>query len=386
MRKLKYILLAFSSLIIINTSHAQWISDATGKKSAVKLANKAIDCMANLEYGRAQGFALAALEIDSRTTTAKIVMSWTSGNDLSEAMNKEIMNMDMTETERLWMTIIKNPGNTHAGMAKASGNKQPIITYIAAYESYESLDQWAKANPEIAGPAINSLAYADFMGQGPRMISPPDGINHERAEQRFKDYIKLTDSPNADDSYAEYLASQGDYAAALAYQSNAFQKLYFVSPYYRKLELYWRKANKEQMESALIERVEAFYNDLERLDSKVDDMIAKDVTITEGMSSMESWISSDFDTTIDRYAQTSANMNWIERKAYDIRVDFGPNNDMGIVTFYMKGKYSTATNAEVMDYHTRASEVWVLQGNNWYLMHSNFAPYEGGTGVPTVSN
>ena len=98
-------------------------------------------------------------------------------------------------------------------------------------ESYESLDQWAKANPEIAGPAINSLAYADFMGQGPRMISPPDGINHERAEQRFKDYIKLTDSPNADDSYAEYLASQGDYSAALANQSNAFQKLYFVSPY-----------------------------------------------------------------------------------------------------------------------------------------------------------
>ena len=91
-----------------NTTYlsAQWLNDASGKKTAASIANKAIDAMVNLEYGRAQGLAMAALEIDPNTTSAKIVMAWTSGDALWEGYQKEINAMKMTDSERAWMSLV----------------------------------------------------------------------------------------------------------------------------------------------------------------------------------------------------------------------------------------------------------------------------------------
>jgi hypothetical protein len=384
MKNLKLNLLMLVALTFSLSVHAQWLSDLSGNKKSAELSNKAIDCMANLEYGRAQGFALSALSVDSRATSAKIVLAWTSGGDISTELMKSAGSMKMTDTEQLWYDIIQKPGKEHAAAAKASGNTEPLITYIAAYESYEALESWAKANVAISGPALNSLAYADFMGAGPRNITPPDGMNETRAEERFRSYISLTNSPNADDSYAEFLASQGDYEGAFESQMAAYQKVNLVSPYTRNLIIYWRKNNQDQIKEAVTKRVEAFYNDLERLDSRVDDMLAKDVSITEGMSSLQPWIIDDYDMAKKRYAAQGESMNWMDREAYDIDVHLSPNCDVAVVTFYMRGKYKAKGSDGAVDYHTRASEVWVLQNDDWFMMHSNFAPYDGGTGVPMV--
>lgn len=370
-----------------NTTYlsAQWLNDASGKKTAASIANKAIDAMVNLEYGRAQGLAMAALEIDPNTTSAKIVMAWTSGDALWEGYQKEINAMKMTDSERAWMDVISKPGAEHPAAAKASGSTEPIITYMAAYESYEALEAWTKANPTIAGPAINSLAYADSQGEGPRGIKPPDGTDQERAEQRFKEYIALTDSPNADDSYAEFLASQGDFEGAFDSQLKAFQKLNFISPYRRNLVIYWRKLNAASIEEAVTKRVEAFYNNMEALDEQVVDFLAQDLTITEGMSNMQPWISDNYDDAVQRYQSQAEVMNWIAREAYDIEVALGPRGETAVVTFYMRGSYNTAQDETVVNYHTRASEVWIMQDGEWMLMHSNFAPYGGAAGLPEMN-
>lgn len=368
-----------------NTTYlsAQWLNDASGNKSATSIANKAIDAMVNLEYGRAQGLAMAALEIDPNTTSAKIVMAWTSGDALWEGYQKEINAMKMTDSERAWMDVISKPGAEHPTAAKASGSTEPIITYMAAYESYEALEAWTKANPTIAGPAINSLAYADSQGQGPRGIKPPDGTDQERAAQRFNEYIALTDSPNADDSYAEFLASQGDFEGAFDSQLKAFQKLTFISPYRRNLVIYWRKLNAESIKSAVKERVETFYNTAGALTTNVEEMLAYDVTISEGMSSMAPWIiDNSRENSIIRYKSQAENLNWLSREVYDVQVHLGPRGETAVVTFYMKGSYTTATDRTEVDYHTRASEVWIMQDDEWMLMHSNFAPYAGASGLP----
>ncbi len=368
-----------------NTTYlsAQWLNDASGKKTAVTIANKAIDAMVNLEYGRAQGLAMAALEIDPNTTSAKIVMAWTSGDDLWEGYQKEINAMEMTDSERAWMDVISKPGAEHPAAAKASGSTEPMITYMAAYESYEALEAWAASNPTIAGPAINSLAYADSQGQGPRGIKPPDGTDQERAEQRFKEYIALTDSPNADDSYAEFLAESGDFEGAFNSQLKAFQKLNFISPYRRNLVIYWRKLNAEAIKGAVKERVESLYNTEGALSSNIDEMLAYDVSITEGMSSMTPWIiDNSRENSVIRYNSQAENLNWLSREVYDVQVHLGPRGETAVVTFYMKGTYTTATSTVEVDYHTRASEVWIMQDGEWMLMHTNFAPYGGASGVP----
>ena len=384
MKNFKFLTLFFLALTLSTTGQAQWLDDASGNKKAVELSNQAIDCMANLEYGRAQGFAMAALSVDPKATSAKIVMSWTSGGEVADELMEEVSAMKMSSSEKIWYDILQKPGAEHALLAKKSGSTEPLITYIAAYESYEALEAWTKANPAISGPALNSLAYADSQGSGPRNIRPPNGTNKTLAEERLKQYISLTDSPNADDSYAEFLALNGDHEGAFESQMKAFQKINFISPYRRNLILYWRKNNEAAVKEAVTKRVQDFYNNTDRLDSKVDDILAKDVMITEGMSSMQDWIISGYESALSRYASTAENMNWIDREAYDIGVHLGPYGDVAVVTFYMRGKYKAAGADDSAEYHTRASEVWVLQNDEWYLMHSNFAPYDGGTGVPTV--
>ena len=137
MKNFKFFTLFFLALTLSTTGQAQWLDDASGNKKAVELSNQAIDCMTNLEYGRAQGFAMAALSIDPKATSAKIVMSWTSGGEVSDELMEEVSAMKMSSSEKIWYDILQKPGAEHALMAKKSGSTEPLITYIAAYESYD---------------------------------------------------------------------------------------------------------------------------------------------------------------------------------------------------------------------------------------------------------
>ena len=70
---------------------------------------------------------------DPKATSAKIVMSWTSGGEVSDELMEEVSAMKMSSSEKIWYDILQKPGAEHALMAKKSGSTEPLITYIAAY-------------------------------------------------------------------------------------------------------------------------------------------------------------------------------------------------------------------------------------------------------------
>ncbi|MDA0758261.1 MAG: hypothetical protein O3C01_06300 [Bacteroidetes bacterium] len=72
---------------------------------------------------------------------------------------------------------------------------------------------------------------------------------------------------------------------------------------------------------------------------------------------------------------------WGTFELYDINVSLSPDSNTAVLTFYAKGDY-TVGESDVIDYSTRASSVWISTVNGWKIMHSNWAPLEGGTGIP----
>jgi hypothetical protein len=72
---------------------------------------------------------------------------------------------------------------------------------------------------------------------------------------------------------------------------------------------------------------------------------------------------------------------WGTFELYDINVSLSPDSRTAVLTFYAKGDY-TVGESDVIDYSTRASSVWISTKNGWKIMHSNWAPLEGGTGIP----
>ena len=72
---------------------------------------------------------------------------------------------------------------------------------------------------------------------------------------------------------------------------------------------------------------------------------------------------------------------WGEFDLYDTNVALSPDSRTAVLTFYAKGDY-TVGDSDKIDYSTRGSSVWVSTENGWKIMHSNWAPLGGGTGIP----
>jgi ketosteroid isomerase-like protein len=72
---------------------------------------------------------------------------------------------------------------------------------------------------------------------------------------------------------------------------------------------------------------------------------------------------------------------WGEFDLYDTNVALSPDSRTAVLTFYAKGDY-TVGDGDKIDYSTRGSSVWVSTENGWKIMHSNWAPLGGGTGIP----
>ena len=71
---------------------------------------------------------------------------------------------------------------------------------------------------------------------------------------------------------------------------------------------------------------------------------------------------------------------WGEFDLYDINVALSPDSRTAVLTFYAKGDYTVAE--DKVDYSTRASSVWISTENGWKIMHSSWAPFGGGNGIP----
>ena len=78
---------------------------------------------------------------------------------------------------------------------------------------------------------------------------------------------------------------------------------------------------------------------------------------------------------------TAPAAKWGEFDLYDINVALSPDSRTAVLTFYAKGDYTVADEDKV-DYSTRASSVWISTENGWKIMHSSWAPFGGGNGIP----
>jgi len=97
-------------------------------------------------------------------------------------------------------------------------------------------------------------------------------------------------------------------------------------------------------------------------------------------STGDSNLSKFYTMNSDRFDEEAA-AKWGEFDLYDISVALSPDSKTAVLTFYAKGDY-TVGEGDKIDYSTRASSVWVSTENGWKIMHSNWAPLEGGTGIP----
>jgi len=137
------------------------------------------------------------------------------------------------------------------------------------------------------------------------------------------------------------------------------------------------KVSDEDIVSALKEKAVKLQDailtqNLEEFDKHVDQNIP--------FSTGDSNLSKFYTMNSDRF-DTEAAAVWGEFELYDINVALSPDSSTAVLTFYAKGDY-TVGEGDKIDYSTRASSVWISTENGWKIMHSNWAPLEGGTGIP----
>ena len=137
------------------------------------------------------------------------------------------------------------------------------------------------------------------------------------------------------------------------------------------------KVSDEDIVSALKEKAVKLQDailtqNLEEFDKHVDQNIP--------FSTGDSNLSKFYTMNSDRF-DTEVEAVWGEFELYDINVALSPDSSTAVLTFYAKGDY-TVGEGDKIDYSTRASSVWISTENGWKIMHSNWAPLEGGTGIP----
>ena len=78
-----------------------------------------------------------------------------------------------------------------------------------------------------------------------------------------------------------------------------------------------------------------------------------------------------------------ANVKWSALELYDFHSQFSPDMNTAVLSFYAKGGYSVDGGEEVA-YRTRASSVWTRTNDGWKVIHGNWAPQRGMTGIPVA--
>ena len=137
------------------------------------------------------------------------------------------------------------------------------------------------------------------------------------------------------------------------------------------------KMSNEDISSALKENAVKLQDailtqNLEEFNKYVD----QNITFTTGESNLKEFIVMNTER-LNNEQET----NWGSFELNDIDVNLSPDSATAVLTFYAKGNY-TIGEGDVIDYSTRASSVWVSTENGWKIMHSNWAPFGGGNGIP----
>jgi hypothetical protein len=190
--------------------------------------------------------------------------------------------------------------------------------------------------------------------------------------------IEAHDGPNAYDSRAEHYAEAGNFDRAFRSQLQALNYANGPSAYQQYAGIYWRTNNKE----ALTDSVKSYTK------QRIHSTMMNDV---EGQSKFQSesmsMIACNSDMGPCELVDEPTENEYFTSNSWDvgdIDVQYNEQMNMAITTFTSAGNYTMNESGEEVDYHTRASEVWQLEGGGWVLVHSNFAPMPDGAGLPRM--
>ena len=383
MKNLITILLIITSF---SMSSQKWINDSNCDSQSFEILNEAITHLANVEYLLAVGMAKAAKISDSGCECANLVLAAAAATDANwgtrkaklEAINTQLL----TSEEKAWYDLLvettNGEDNTWSDVysdAISNFSDSPLINWVgiggtgAGWDGYMA---FSKKFPENSSAAYNMIAYGYAYGEY------GDEPDFEAAYESIDKSMELHQGPNAMDSKAEIAAMEGKYQIALNNQLKAFDYAFFASPYQPKLQIYYRNLVKENLSNNLKEAQKAVQKAI--LDRNYDEFkkyISEDMQLVSGDSNLQ-----DFYEFNESSFSRGANVNWDNFDLRDIDVDFSPDMGTAILTFYADGSYSVGDSDKKVDYSTRASSVWIATDSGWKTVHTNWAPYGGGSGIP----
>jgi tetratricopeptide (TPR) repeat protein len=375
----KTIFITLICLMTAVTAQAQWLPGKSCTSTADAMMEQAIEHMVNIEGPFAVGMANAALMIDSDCGTAHLLKASLSlaGQFGDQAEKLEAIDTEsLTKNERAWHTLMMNTPGDWQGARQTAAEENPGVPLfefwaaMAMDNSTDAMIAYIEEFPEYASPAYNMLSYAYAQG-----MSVDQDL--EKAIETIEKGIAAHDGPNAYDSKAEHLAEMGDYENAFQAQLTALNYAAGPSAYSQNAGIYWRNSNRDAWADSIRAYTEerigyTMNNDMDAMMG----MMSETVTNTSCNSNMGPCQELNPDELEENTMYT-----WDEWEVEDIYVTFNEEMNMAITNFISRGSYTMNDSGEEVAYHTRASEVWVLE-NGWKLAHSNFAPLPDGAGLP----
>ena len=379
---MKNIITIVFCMIIFNLNGQQWIDDSCNKKAS-KIANKAIDHLANLEYMMAYAMANAALIVDEDCQCAKLVKAGATSAAANWGSRKQKLDdVDVSKLggeEKVWYSTLtatltgdsdKYQKSLKDGLADYPDS--PILNWLSTGTDFDANKKFAKKFPTIASGAYNFMAYQYARGN---YDGEPD---LDMAYEMIDKSMALHDGPNILDSKAEIAAENGDYETALSSQLKAHDYSSIGSQYWQNAVMYWHKLNKETVADNLKKAQVNMQNAiLEKNEEEFKKYVSDDESLVVGDSNLGEF----YNYTLENLNQ-EALIEWDSFDIRDIDVYFSSDMTMAYLTFYADGAYTFKESGESVDYNTRASAVWIRTGNGWKSIHANWAPTADGTGIP----
>ena len=379
---MKNIITVIFCMMIINLNGQQWIDDSCNKKAS-KIANKAIDHLANLEYMMAYAMANAALIVDEDCQCAKLVKAGATSAAANWGSRKQKLDdVDVSKLggeEKVWYSTLtatltgdsdKYQKSLKDGLADYPDS--PILNWLSTGTDFDANKKFAKKFPTIASGSYNFMAYQYARGN---YDGEPD---LDMAYEMIDKSMALHDGPNILDSKAEIAAENGDYETALSSQLKAHDYSSIGSQYWQNAVMYWHKLNKETVADNL---KKAQVNMQNAIIEKNEEEFKKYVSDDESLVVGDSNLGEFYNYTLENLNQ-EALIDWDSFDIRDIDVHFSSDMTMAYLTFYADGAYTFKESGESVDYNTRASAVWIRTADGWKSIHANWAPTADGTGIP----
>ncbi len=374
-------LLITTFLLIAFNSHAQWISKTSCSKKAAMIINEAIESRLNVEHLIALGQAKAALILDPNCGCAKILIASLGSSNENWGSRKEKLNgisrTSLSGEEKAWYDILIASDaqvKEKLNAALASYPSSPMFNYFSVGEDVNASIEFAEKFPNYASPALNSITYG--YGRGEDVTA-----DYAKAIESKNKSIALHDGPNIYDSMAEIEFELGNYQNAL---DNQLKALDFAagggSPYWTGVVKYWHHNNKEEVISNLVKNQNELQTAITEGDKEaVLSLMDGNNPMYTGDSNLEGFYEFDISKLGD-----DGNVKWKVLELYDFSSQFSPDMSTAVLSFYAKGNYSVDGGEDVA-YRTRASSVWIRTNEGWKIIHANWAPQRGMSGIPVTN-